>query len=350
MTTIDRWRPKARDRFRDDRLVKARYASGRIETLLYHERLCDLIDDARVNEIRIQLVTLAADVLDTPRLDSAEWIASRIGILEALRDAGLVEIDGDVSAYDTMVIRLPERTYQRWHVTPRQKNASTQPRGSRGRFAPKTPAPTEDHRNGTNGDRNGTARGPVSVAHGTVAHRTETGTETGTENTTTTHRAVVAPIGAVRSSSPDPEERYDQERNPASTRPNLNAVRARLEQQLAQILVDPVDAETMARMIVQTKRRQRIGDPPRVYDVAAWERAVNVLVRDVTAGKRKVTGDPMGLLVAMVPSYETEGSDRTAAVREFGPEPVRELNADEIRAKFEQRAAALEQTDRGVAS
>ena len=129
-----------------------------------------------MDEIRIQLVTLAADVLDTPRLDSAEWIASRIGILEALRDAGLVEIDGDVSAYDTMVIRLPERTYQRWHVTPRQKNASTQPRGSRGRFAPKTPAPTEDHRNGTNGDRNGTARGPVSVAHGTVAHRTETGT------------------------------------------------------------------------------------------------------------------------------------------------------------------------------
>ncbi len=350
MTTIDRWRPKARDRFRDARLVRARYESDQIETLLYHERLCDLIDDARTNEVRVTLVTLASDVLDTPRLDSGAWIASRIRILEALRDVGLIEIDGEVSAYDTMLIRLPQRTYERWHINPRQKKASVQPRGERGRFTKKTPAPTANHRNGAHGDRNGTATAPTTVANGTAAHRTETGTETGTERTTTTN-PTVAPIGAVRSHVVDQESEYDEQRNPATLQTDLQAARQRIRTHLESILVDPTDADTMATMIVQTKRRQRIGDPPRVYDIGAWERAVNVLVRDVTSGKRKITGDPMGLLVAMVPSYEAEGSDRTAAVREFSqPDGVVEETPEQIRERFMRTVAQREAASNGVAS
>lgn len=170
--------------------------------------------------------------------------------------------------------------------------------------------------------------------------------------TTTDNVSPPVPLNAVASTSSwsqkTDDEQYDERQaRPATPLTEIKAAQDRIAAQLSKMLVSTDDANTMAMMIATTKRRQALGRPPKVYDISVWERAVRVMVRMVTEEGKRLTGDPMGLLVSLLPSYELEGSDRQVQIRELAPKTERKVEtAEEIFARFEREAAERE----GVAS
>lgn len=185
MAKLRGWRKKDRERFTDDALVAVRYGTGNREVFDYHERICDRIDAAGRNETRVSLFQLAREIHD----DSAdpaghdEWLKTRTAVIEQMRDLDRIRFEGDVLLHRTLVISLPPKTYQKWHG--QGSHFEQQEREPSGKFGPKKPAHTDDHRDGDetvpspSDDRSddGPMTAPIPSAYETRPDQTEDQTE-----------------------------------------------------------------------------------------------------------------------------------------------------------------------------
>lgn len=169
---------KDRYRFRNPDLVAIRYETQCREVFDLHEAICDLIDDERANRVRVSVLTLATMIHDFPGGD--QWEQSRVAVLEAMRDRGLIRFDGDVTLYGELEISLPERVYRRWHEQGKKAAANERPRDPKtGKLLPKNPAPTPVHPNGSPVDPQGNPDGARVVPSKT---KTKAKTEKGNPN------------------------------------------------------------------------------------------------------------------------------------------------------------------------
>ncbi len=328
------WRKKDRYRFRNSDLLAIRYHTGCREVYDIHEAICDLIDEERANRVKVSPLTLCTIIHDHPQGD--DWSTARVAVVEALRERELICFEGDVTLTGELEISLPDRVYARWHEDGAKAAANARPRDPKtGRLLPKTPASTPTIPAGDSGAPSGSPMVP-SEREGKGEGETE-----GNNHHSTTHRPSRAPAHEA-----NPTDRGGGGPIDELSAEVKRATLGRIHTQLERILLDPNQATSLVSQIGVKARNAilvaRGSQRRQVYNLQVWERAVNVLVRQITEERREITGDIMGLLITMVPSYEHPGSDTPVQVRRITPaaDTRKVETAAEIQARMAREADA----------